>query len=156
MNGNIYTSNGASIHSNFYSLDGANLMTVVDANSVSIIGTSLGVEGIKEYKVVTSIPSAEYGIVSGSQTTIVSKGGGNTFHGTAFDYLRNSSLDARQYFDALDTANANGFGPNKSLPFPNKRIPPYRRNDFGASFGGPIRKDKTFFFAVYEGVRQRI
>ena len=73
---------------------------------------------------------------------IVSKGGTNTFHGDAFEYLRNSALDAANYFD-------------RPLPANNfKRLPEFRRNNFGGSVGGPIRKDKTFFYGVYERVRQ--
>src|ERR1019366_2751475 len=63
--------------------------------------------------------------------------------------------DARNFCDALDSNNANGQGTDKSLPYPGKRLPPFQRNNFGGAFGGPIQKDKTFFFAVYEGVRQR-
>jgi hypothetical protein len=87
--------------------------------------------------------------------TLVSKGGSNRFSGDVFDYLRNSALDARDYFDKLDVNNANGFGTDKSLVDPGKRLPPFVRNNFGAAFGGPIRHDKTFFFAVYEGLRER-
>ena len=158
--GNVMTTgvtisnNGMSIHSNSYMLDGANTIGFFGINNSSIIGTTMGVDGVKEYKVITNTPGAEYGLAMGSQTTIVSKGGTNQFHGDAFDYLRNDVLDARNYFDALDNLNFNGFGKNKSLNYPGKRIPPFHRNNFGAAFGGPIKKDKTFFYAVYEGLRQ--
>src|SRR5438132_4699541 len=148
------SNNGMPIHSNSYMLDGANMIGVFTFNNSSIIGTTAGVDGVKEYKVITNTPSAEYGLSMGSQTTIVSKGGTNQFHGDAFDYLRNDALDARNYFDALDKLNFNGFGTNKSLNYPGKRLPPFHRNNFGASFGGPIKKDKTFVYAVYEGLRQ--
>src|SRR6266852_8045894 len=148
------SNNGMSIHSNSYMLDGANTIGFFGINNSSIIGTTMGIDGVKEYKVVTNTPSAEYGLSMGGQTTIVSKGGTNQFHGDAFDYLRNDALDARNYFDALDRLNFNGFGTDKSLDYPGKRIPPFHRNNFGASFGGPIKKDKTFFYAVYEGLRQ--
>lgn len=153
-NGTVFISNGATDRSNQYSLDGASMVNFAGLNNSSMSNTSLGVDGIKEYKVITSMFSAEYGLRMGSQTTIVSKGGTNQFHGDAFEYLRNSSLDARNYFDALDTTNSNGFGTNKSLPYPGKRIPPFRRNNFGGSFGGPIKKDKTFFQVGYEGIQQ--
>ena len=153
-NAQIFSSNGGTLRSNFYSLDGANMSTLVGFNTASVTNSSLGVDGIKEYKVVTSMFGAEYGMRMGSQTTIVSKGGTNAFHGDVFEYLRNSALDARNYFDALDTANVNGFGSNKSLTYPGHRLPPFRKNNFGGSFGGPIKKDKTFFYAVYEGIRQ--
>jgi hypothetical protein len=148
------SNNGMPIHSNSYMLDGANTVGFFGLNNSSIIGTTMGVDGVKEYKVVTNTPSAEYGLSMGSQTAVVSKGGTNQFHGDMFDYLRNDALDARNYFDALDKFNFNGFGANKSLDYQGKRIPPFHRNNFGASFGGPIRKDKTFFYAVYEGLRQ--
>jgi hypothetical protein len=148
------SNNGMPIHSNSYMLDGANMIGVFTFNNSSIIGTTMGVDGVKEYNVVTNTPSAEYGLSMGSQTTIVSKGGTNQFHGGAFDYLRNDALDARNYFDALDKLDFNGFGSDKSLNYPGKRLPPFHRNNFGASFGGPIKKDKTFFYAVYEGLRQ--
>ena len=80
----------------------------------------------------------------GSQMVIASKAGTNTLHGTAFEYLRNNVLDAANYFYL--PAAANNFA----------RIPPYKRNDFGGSLGGPIKKDKTFVFGVYEGLRERL
>src|SRR6266849_5121186 len=137
------SNNGMSIHSNSYMLDGANTIGFFGINNSSIIGTTMGIDGVKEYKVVTNTPSAEYGLSMGGQTTVVSKGGTNQFHGDAFDY-----------FDAIDKLNFNGFGTDKSLNYPGKRIPPFHRNNFGAAFGGPIKKDKTFFYAVYEGLRQ--
>src|SRR5437879_10513073 len=148
------SNNGMSIHSNSYMLDGANTIGFFGINNSSIIVTTIGIDGVKEYKVVTNTPSAEYGLSMGGQTTVVSKGGTNQFHGDVFDYLRNDALDARNYFDALDKLNFNGFGTDKSLNYPGKRIPPFHRNNFGAAFGGPIKKDKTFFYAVYEGLRQ--
>src|SRR4029077_7435597 len=84
---------------------------------------------------------ATYGVTMGSQFVMVSKGGTNQFHGGVLEYLRNSPLDARSYFDF----------PAGS---PGKRLPALRRNNFGGSFGGPIKKDKTFFYAVFEGLRQ--
>ena len=155
MNGTMYTTNGASLRSNNTLLDGAPMTTLMGVSAGTIIGTSLGVDGIKEYKVVTVLPNAQYGLTMGGQTTIVSKGGTNQWHGDVFEYLRNAALDARNYFDALDITNHNGFGPKKSLNFPGKRLPPFIRNNFGGAFGGPIRKDKTFVFGVYEGLRER-
>jgi hypothetical protein len=151
-----YSSNGAPVRSNNYLLDGAPMVTLLGANSSSLAGTTLGIDGIREYRVLTNAFSAEYGMTMGSQVMIVSKGGTNNWHGDVFEYLRNNALDARNFFDPLDTTNANGFGTDKSLVYPGKRLPPFQRNDFGGSFGGPIRKDKTFFYAVYEGLRQRL
>ena len=154
--GTVFSANGADIHSNYAALDGANLMTFIGVNGSSGLGTNLGVDGIKEYKVITSDFSAEYGMVMGSQTTLVSKGGSNQWHGDVFEYLRNSALDARNYFDSTDVNNINGFGTNKSLAYPGKRIPPFRRNNFGGAFGGPIKKDKAFFWTTFEGVNQQL
>jgi hypothetical protein len=132
-----FSSNGAGGRSNYYLIDGA-AMSNYDANSSgTVTDTTLGVDGIREYRVVTNFFSAEYGMRMGSQTVIVSKSGTNSFHATAFDYLRNSVLDARNFFDYTT---------------PN-RLPAFKRNQFGGSVGGPIKKDKTFFFAVYEGLR---
>src|SRR5438309_3284154 len=79
----------------------------------------------------------------GSVLTIVSKGGTNQFHGEAFESLRNSALDAANFFDPTPIAQ------------PGSRIASLRRNQFGGAIGGPIRKDKTFFFGTYEGLIQR-
>ena len=154
MTGVTLSNNGMPVHSNTYMLDGAYMKAPWGINNSSIIGTTMGVDGVKEYRVVSNLPDAAYGLSMGAQTAIVSKGGENSFHGDAYDYLRNGSLDARNYFDALDTLNFNGFGTDKSVDFPNKRIPPFHRNNFGGAFGGPLKKDKTFFYAVYEGLRQ--
>jgi len=140
--GAIYSSNGAPIISNSFLLDGTPMQTVFGFNGASASGTTLGVDGIREYKVVTNAFPAEYGMNMGSQMTIISKNGTNHFHGDVFEYLRNRVLDARNFFDNYYQTN------------PGKRSPQYERNNFGGAFGGPIRKDKTFFWGVYEGLRQ--
>ncbi len=99
----------------------------------SITGNSLGVEAINEFQLLTNTYSAQFG-GTGAAMNAVSKSGTNSFHGSAYEYLRNSALDARDFFD----------GP---------KIPPFRRNQFGGSVGGPIKKDKAFFFVNYEGLR---
>lgn len=137
-----YSSNGAPVHSNNYLLDGARMNNLQGVNGASAAGYTLGVDGIREYRIITNNFSAEYGMSMGSQVVAVSKGGSNNWHGDAFDYLRNSVMDARNFFDAPPSIIG-------------KRLPQFQRNDFGGSFGGPIKKDKTFFYAVYEGVRQR-
>src|SRR5580692_11059966 len=93
---------------------------------------------IEQLNVQTSDYSAEYGRAAGSYINIATKSGTNDFHGTAYDYFRNNVLDARNFFATTGTA------------------PEFRFNDFGGNIGGPIRKDKTFFFLNYEGSRQRI
>jgi carboxypeptidase family protein/TonB-dependent receptor-like protein len=138
--GTWYSSNGAPMRSNNVLLDGARLNNAYSGASGNETGTTLGVDGIQEYKVITDSFSAEYGMSMGSQLVMVSKGGTNQFHGTAFEYLRNSALDARNFFD-----------------YPvGRRLPLFQRNNFGGSFGGPIKKNKTFFYAVYEGLRQNL
>jgi hypothetical protein len=142
--GTFFKSNGSTDRSNFISMDGANLVTFEGGSSGSLGGTTLGTDGIQEYRVITEAFGAEYGMSMGSQMVIVSKSGTNQFHGDAFDFLRNSALDAANYFDH----------PNSSNHF--ERLPQFRRNNFGGAFGGPIKKDKTFFYGVYEGLRQSL
>src|SRR2546427_1127740 len=93
-------------------------------------GDALGVDGIKEYRIVTGTFQAEYGMAMGSQMVAVSKGGTNQFHGDVFEYFRNSALDANDFFQR-------GAG---------SPIAPLQKNQFGGAFGGPIKKDKTFFY----------
>jgi Carboxypeptidase regulatory-like domain len=142
--GTMFVSNGAPPVSNTYLLDGANMRTLSGTNSASITGNTLGVDGILEYRVVNVNPAAEYGGTMGSQMAMVSKSGTNQFHGDAFEFLRNSALDARNFFD-LQPSQLGG-----------KRLPEFRRNNFGGALGGPLQKNKTFFFAVFEGLRQSL
>ena len=90
---------------------------------------------VQEFKVDNSTYSAEYGRNSGAIVNIATRSGGNSFHGEAFEFIRNEALDARNFFDATK--------------------PAFKRNQFGGAIGGPIHKDHTFFFFTYEGVRQR-
>ncbi len=145
--GEFFSSNGAPLRSNLYTLDGAIMGNVEAASASSIAGLSLGLDGIAEYKTMTNSFSAEYGLVMGSQTTIVTKTGTNRFHGDVYEYLRNSVLDARNYFDTL-------YALTTTAPGGGRRIDHFRRNQFGGAAGGPIKKDKLFFFATYEGFRQ--
>lgn len=133
--GTDYSSNGAPLRSNNIVLDGARLTSGFDGlTGNSISGLMLGVDAIREFRVLTNNFPAEYGMTMGSQMVIVSKSGTNRVHGSIFDFLRNSVVDARNFF-----ARTN---------------PPYHRNNFGGSLGGPIRKDKDFFFVSYEGLRE--
>src|SRR5882762_7548967 len=139
QSGTTFSVNGAPPRSNNFTLDGAILQTMLGRSPVAgRSGDALGLDGIKEYKVVAGTFQAEYGMAMGSQMVAVSKGGTNTFHGDVFEYLRNDKFDANDFF-----ANQNG------VP-----IAPLRKNQFGGAFGGPIKKDKTFFYGVYEGIRQ--
>jgi hypothetical protein len=148
--GVIYSSNGAPIRSNNFLIDGAPMQNIFGFNAASASGSTLGLDGIREYRVITSAFPAEYGMTMGSQMTIVSKGGSNQFHGDFFEYLRNRVMDARNFFDSSQSDCLSNGNPASSCP----RSPVYQRNNFGGAFGGPIKKDKTFFWGVYEGLRQ--
>jgi len=145
--GQFYSSNGAPLRSNMYMLDGAIMGNIQAASASSISGLSLGLDGISEYKVMTNSFSAEYGLVMGSQTSIVTKSGTNQFHGDVFEYLRNNALNARNYFDVL-------YSLPTTVPGGGRRTAPFQRNQFGGSLGGPIQRNKTFFFGTYEGFRE--
>ena len=119
-------------------LDDENLQSFWNNGISSITGSSLGVEAIGEFQTLTNAYSAQFG-GNGSVINAVSRSGTNSFHGSAFDFLRNSALDARDFF-------------LRTQSFP----PPFRRNQFGGSVGGPVKKDKAFFFFDYEGVRQAL
>ncbi len=149
MTGTWFSSNGAPQYSNNVTIDGASMVNMMGGATSSEAGTTLGVDGIQEYKVITNAFSAEYGVTMGSQMLIVSKAGTNQWHGDVFEYLRNDHLDARNYFDTAQSAGTTASGAQRRLPL-------FQRNNFGGSFGGPIKKDKTFFYAVYEGLRQNL
>jgi hypothetical protein len=101
------------------------------------IGTSLGVEGIPEFQMLTNTYSAQFG-GNGTVVNAVSRSGSNTWHGSIYEFLRNNDLDARNFFD-------------------QGRIPePFRRDQFGGSLGGPLRKDRLFLFGNYEGLREAL
>jgi hypothetical protein len=118
-----------------YMLDNADIRNAGDHGAgVGIIGTSLGMEAIQEFTILTNTYSAEFG-GTGAAVNAVTKSGTNNLHGSAYEYIRNSALDAANYFDV-----------------PGEK-PAFKRNQFGGSVGGPIKKDKTFFFVNYEGLR---
>ncbi len=115
---------------------------ISDAEMGTLQFTNFNLDAIAEFKVQQNNYSAQYGQGSGSITQMVSKSGTNEFHGSLFEFLRNSAFDARNFF-ATGPGIAGG-------------VPPFRRNEFGGTFGGPIKKDKTFFFVEYAGFRQRL
>lgn len=139
--GSQLTISGGRPAQNNYRLDGVSINDYSNGAPGSVLGSNLGVDAVEEFSVLTSNYSAEYGRTSGGVVNAVTKSGTNTFHGTAYEFLRNSALDARNFFDT-------SAGPG----LPAK--PPFKRNQFGASAGGPIIKDKTFIFGDYEGDRQ--
>jgi hypothetical protein len=133
--GQQLTISGARPQQNNYRLDGVSLNDYANGGPGSVLGGNLGVDAIREFSVLTSNYSAEYGKTSGGVVNAITRSGTNQLHGAAYEFLRNSRLDARNFFDA-------------------GKIPPFRRNQFGGDLGGPILKNRTFFFADYEGIRQ--
>jgi outer membrane receptor protein involved in Fe transport len=123
---------------NTYRLNGIIINDYSNAGPGSVLGQNLGVDAIEEFSVLTSNYTAEYGFTSGGVVNAISRSGTSQFHGSAYEFLRNSALDAADFFE-----NASG------LP-----KAPFRRNQFGGSAGGPIWKDKIFIFGDYEGLRQ--
>jgi hypothetical protein len=136
--GNQLTISGGRPTQNNYRLDGNSITDYAMGGPGSVLGVNLGVDAIQEFSVITGNYSAEYGRTSGGVVNAVSKSGTNGFHGDAYEFFRNQKLDANDFF-------SNNAGLPKLL---------YRRNQFGAAGGGPIKKDRTFFFADYEGIRQ--
>src|SRR6202790_4009762 len=127
---------GARPQQNNYRLDGVSLNDYSNGGPGSALGGNLGVDAIQEFSVLTTNYPAEYGKSSGGVVNAVTHSGTNEFHGSVYEFLRNSALVARNVFDSS--------------------IPPFRRNQFGASAGGPIHKDHTFVFGDYEGIRQSL
>jgi hypothetical protein len=103
----------------------------------SVSGYLLGIDAVREFNLLTDTYSAEYGKRAGGQVVVVTQSGTNALHGSAFEFLRNSALDALGLFD-------------------QGTVPPFRRNQFGAALGGPLKKDKAFLFGNYEGYRQSL
>jgi hypothetical protein len=135
--GNTYSVAGSRPVGQVFLLDDQDLQGYWEKGTGSnITGNSLGVEAIQEFQLLTNTYSAQFG-GTGAAMNAASRSGTNAFHGSAYEYLRNSALDARNFFD----------GPT---------IPPFRRNQFGGSVGGPIKKDKLFFFVNYEGLRSAL
>ncbi|MBI4464506.1 MAG: TonB-dependent receptor plug domain-containing protein, partial [Acidobacteria bacterium] len=128
---------GAKPQQSTYLLDGMEVSSPsVGTPASSVVGQQLGVDAIREFTVLQSNYGAQYGRAAGGVVNAVTQSGTNEFHGTVFHFLRNSALDARDYFLSSALPKA-----------------PFKQNQFGGALGGPIKKDKTFFFANYEGVR---
>jgi hypothetical protein len=131
------TISGARPQQNNYRLDGVSLNDYANGAPGSVLGGNLGVDAIQEFSVLTSNYSAEYGKTSGGVVNATTRSGTNGFHGSVYEFLRNSALDARNFFED-----------------PTKPKAAFKRNQFGGAVGGPIVKNRTFFFADYEGIRQ--
>jgi Carboxypeptidase regulatory-like domain/TonB dependent receptor len=127
--GQAYAVNGQRPESNNFLIDGADNFDTVDGGLVM----KPPIDAIAEFRILTHTANAEFGHSTGSTTNIITRSGSNEFHGTAWDFFRNNVMDAKSFFaDSVE---------------------PLRRNQFGGVFGGPVKKDKTFFFLYYEGIR---
>lgn len=131
--------NGQDIRSNVYLLDGTLLNDFTNGPAGSAASTVLGTETIREFRVESNSYSAEFGRNFGGQINAISKSGSNAFHGSLYEFHRNDNLDARNFFDREPIGK-----------------PEFKRNQFGATIGGPIVKDKTFFFVGYEALIERL
>jgi hypothetical protein len=132
LNPGTISINGQRDFANAFLVNGAD--TEEDVNSGTTIVPKL--DSIDEFRILTANFDAQYGGFSGGQIKVITKSGSNAFHGSAFEFLRNTSLDARNYFS-----------PDRGE---------FRQNQFGGSFGGPIHKDRAFFFVDYQGTRQTL
>ena len=139
--GTRFSVTGSRPYANSFMLDGTDINDHANGTPGGSAGTNLGVDGIQEFKINTSVSPAEYGRSTGGVISAVTRSGTNGLHGSAFEFLRNNDLDSLGYFDQT---NHGGTG----------SIAPFRRNQFGGALGGAIKKDKTFFFGTYEGLRQ--
>jgi hypothetical protein len=125
-----------------YLLEGTNIADISDKAPSSMAGVLLGVDAVKEFSVQTHDYSAEFGRAAGGVVSAVTKSGTNSLHGTVFEFLRDSKFDAPNYFDPVDPATGQQVNP------------PFKRNQFGGTAGGPIVPNKMFYFGSYEGLRQ--
>lgn len=131
--------NGARPEHNNFLLDGTDINNVYNKTPGSAAGVLLGVDAVQEFQVLTNAYSAEFGRSAGGVINAVTRSGTNRIHGSVFEFHRNSALDARNYFDP-----------------PGKPKPDFFRHQFGISGGGPITRDRTFFFGAYEGLIERL
>ena len=129
--GQAYAVNGQRPESNNYLFDGVTNVNRVDGG----YALKTPVDAIQEFRILTETAPAEYGGTSGATTTVVSRSGSNGFHGDLYEFLRNDAVDTRNFFAS--------------------QVEPLKQNQYGATFGGPIRKNKDFFFLYYEGFRNR-
>ena len=138
-NGNTFSVAGRRPSENLFLLNGVELGGSSQlANTPGGVSQNLlGIDAVREFNLLTDTYSAEYGKRAGGQISIVTKSGTNALHGSVFEFLRNSALDARNFFD-------------------QNFVPPFRRNQFGGSMGGPLKRDKLFLFGNYEGFRQSL
>ncbi|HUI79109.1 MAG TPA: carboxypeptidase regulatory-like domain-containing protein [Bryobacteraceae bacterium] len=138
-NGNNFSVNGRRPADNLFLWNGIEYTGASQLADTpgGVSGDLLGIDAIREFNVLTDTYGAEYGKRSGAQVIVITQSGTNALHGTLFEFLRNSALDNPGIFD-------------------QGTVPPFRRNQFGASLGGPLKKDKLFLFGNYEGYRQSL
>jgi hypothetical protein len=129
--------NGQDPRANVYLLDGTLLNDMTNGPAGSAAGTALGTETVQEFRVETNAYGAEFGRMSGGQINVITKAGSNTLRGSAYEFHRNDALDAKNYFDTTGK-------------------PAFTRNQFGVTAGGPVKRDKLFYFAGYEGLRENL
>jgi hypothetical protein len=129
---------GARPSENNYRLNGIGVNDYANTTPGNALGTNLGVEAVAEFSVLTNSYSAEYGRTSGGVINAITRSGTNQVHGTAFEFHRNSAMDTKDYFDR------------------GTKPPPFHRNQYGAALGGPLVKNRTFWFADYEGLREML
>jgi hypothetical protein len=143
---------GRANEQNVIKYDGIEGSAIIDASPGNVNGENrtpfklqASLENVQEFRVESSSYPAEYGTGTGGQVTVVTKSGSNEFHGALFEYVRSEKLDARNHFDALrnNDDSISSQGPKSKL----------KQNQFGGSFGGPLMKDRAFFFGSYEGYR---
>src|SRR6266446_1549417 len=130
-NGIAISISGGRPTANAFRIDGLVVNDYANAGPGSSLRVNMGVDAIREFSVLTNSYSAEYGRGSGGVVNAITKSGTNQIHGSAYEFVRNSAFDARNFFDG-------------------RTLPPFHRNQYGGALGGPIRKDKTFFFTNYE------
>jgi Carboxypeptidase regulatory-like domain len=137
--GNMFAVSGHRPQENLFLLNGIEYTGASEINNTpgGASGQLLGVDAVREFNVVTDTYGAEYGKRPGAQVSIITASGSNELHGSLYEFLRNSDLDARNFFD-------------------QGTIPQFQRNEFGGALGGPIKKDKLFVFGNYEGFRQHL
>jgi len=137
--GNMFAISGRRPQENLFLLNGVEYTgaSVINNTPGGTSGQLLGVDAVREFNVVSDTYGAEYGKRPGGQVSIVTASGTNDFHGTIYEFLRSSHLDARNFFD-------------------QGSIPPFQRNSFGGTLGGPLKKNKLFLFGNYEGFRQHL
>ena len=139
VTGNMFSVSGRRPQENLFLLNDVEYTGASEINNTpgGVSGQLLGVDAVREFSVVKDTYGAEYGKRPGAQVSILTASGTNQFHGSVYEFVRNSAMDARNFFDQAN-------------------IRDYQRNQFGASLGGPIRTDKTFVFGNYEGYRQTL